>query len=193
MMRFLFIAVVGLLPFWLGVAYVDSQGSFDSLLVPWLAIFVIPGCGVTLVLVLVTLAVYSGVEGDQSRKLRISSSVFLSGFAAVGIATFLFWHKLVTQENDLKREARMAAVFVAEDQAVRLVVGDAPRVILSRTLSRQEPSPITYYDFAVEGSKTVAAVVAVDRSEGGAARFKLACITSLSSGKREGFDDVCAQ
>jgi hypothetical protein len=195
MKRFLFIALIGLLPLWAAILFVAflAIGDSSSLVVtPWLIIAAVPASSVSLLLVFATLAVYSRVEGDRARKLRFSSAVFSVGVAAIGISIFAFLHQRQAQQDAFKRETRMASEFVARQEAVRSAVGDSPQVRLSQsTISREGPLPVQY-DFHVAGPKTVFASVTVDRT-GGAARFALACITPLSPGQREAFKDVCAR
>lgn len=195
MTRTAFVSLVGLLPLWVAilvVAYLAVGDSSTLVVTPWLVIVAVPACAVSLLLVFVTLAVHSRVKGDESRKFKVSLAVFTVGVAAIAITTLLFLHQRRTLENDVKRETQMVSKFVADHQAVRLAVGDAPKVNLSSsTTSRDGPMP-GKYDFSVVGSKTVYAIVTVDRT-GGVAKFSLACITPLSLGQREAFKDACAQ
>lgn len=195
MTRTAFVVLVGLLPLWAAILVVGflAMGDSSTLVVsPWLFLVAVPACAVSLLLVFLALAVHSRVKGDKSRKFKISAAVFAAGVAAIVITALLFLYQRQSLANDVKRETQMASNFVAEHQAVRLAVGDAPRVNLSSsTISRDGPMPVKY-DFSVSGSKTVYAIVAVNRS-GGVATFSLACITPLSPGKREAFKDDCAQ
>lgn len=195
MTRSVFIALVGLLPLWVAIVVVGYLAVGDSstlVATPWLIIAAVPACAVSLLLVFATLAVHSRVKGDESRRFKISLAVFAAGVAAIVGTTLVFLHQRQTLEKDVKRETQMASRFVAEHQAVRLAVGDAQKVYLaSSTTSRDGPMPVKY-DFSVIGSKTVYAIVTVDRSAG-SARFSLACITPLSPGQREAFKDACAQ
>lgn len=195
MKRAAFVAVVGLLPLWAAILLVGFLAVIDSSTLvasPWLIIVAVPACAVSLLLVFATLAVHFRVQGDASRRFKVSSAVFAAGVAAIVFATLLFLHQRQTRENDVKREAQMASKFVAEHQAVRLAVGDTPKVNFSSSTSwSKDPMPFKY-DFSVIGSKTVYAIVTVDRS-GGTARFSLACITHLSLERRDMLKDPCAQ
>jgi len=193
MTRTAFVVLVGLLPLWVAILVVGYLAVGDSstlVVTPWLIIVAVPACAVSLLLVFATLAVHSRVKGDESRRFKVSLAVFAAGVATIVATALFFLHQRQTLENDVKRETQMASKFVAEHQAVRLAVGDAPKVNLSSsTISRDGPMPVKY-DFSVIGSKTVYAIVAVDRS-GGVARFSMACITPLSLGQREAFKDAC--
>jgi hypothetical protein len=195
MIRFLFVALVGFLPLWAAigvVAYLAKDDPSTLVASPWLIVFAVPTCAISLLLVFGTLAVHSFVKGSSSRKLAASTGAFTAGVAVIGVTTLLVLRHSQAVEDDVKRETQVAGKFVAEHQAVRQAVGDAPKVFLSTsTKSRDGPMPVTY-DFSVVGSKTVYAIVNVRRS-GGKATFSLACITPLSFGQRDASKDACAQ
>jgi hypothetical protein len=193
-MRFAFVSILGLSPIWVAVAIVVfmAMGDSETLVAsPWLIVWAIPACAVSLPIALVTLAVYSGVSGDQSRKMKYATTVFVSALVAVGVGIAVYFAKQETLAQDLKREPDLVAEFIRKQEAVRLVVGDIGKVTFESYTTSPGTAPVRYF-FQVDGSKTAFAVVKVDRS-GSAPTFIFLCTTDLAPGQRDPVKDVCKQ
>lgn len=89
-MRALFYASVGLLPLWLGIAFVvyvfQTIHGGEAAMSAWVFVVAIPACVVTLGLVAATLAVHDAVKGEAARKFLFATGFFILVVVALVIA-----------------------------------------------------------------------------------------------------------
>lgn len=97
MKKVIFFAGFGFLPLWVAIAVVclgslRASAPFEYWAVaPWLIIFSVPVCVVTLVIALVTLVIYNRTPGNPSQKSKIAATSFLLCVLVVGAIAAALW------------------------------------------------------------------------------------------------------
>ena len=186
----------GLLPLWAALAFIVfgfmTMSSEHAGMTLWALVPAIPACAATLAIASVCITIYSRVEGDQRRKLFISGCFLSAALLLLFAAGGTFWMKKKGTEQDILAERAHAEEFVRTNLAVRSEVGEPSTVsVNSYTIDRAGPMP-TVYDVTVVGTKTVYAIVEVDRKTRPPI-FILRCTTPLYMGQREAFKSPCVQ
>ena len=195
-MRVAFIVGFGLLPLWAALAFIAyafaTMRSDQAGMAFWALLPAIPACGVTVLIAGLGSAIYTRTAGDSGRKWTFSAG-FVS-LACLALAMGGVWYVLVKQKNEqiLLHEQGLVVRFVQENDEVRREVGGSPTVsIASYSLLSSGPLPV-WYDISVKGTKTVYAIVEVDRSTK-PTTFHLRCTTPLYMGSRQPFKGPCEQ
>ena len=195
-MRTAFLVFYGLLPFWAALAFIVfallTVGNDHAAVAFWALVPAIPACGVTLAIAGVTLAVHSRAKGAPTRKLRVASTFVTAASSVLVIAGVVLWLNKRGNDQDLQAEIIRVEEFTRVNETVRAAAGEPLTTsVNSYTIDLSAPLPTTY-DVRVTGSKTVYAIVEVDRKSR-PSQFKLLCTTPLYTGKREAFKSPCAQ
>lgn len=174
------------------------------------------GVGVAVAVLLVTTILAGGIAYSVSADafqafLMIASFGFpiLAGAAALGILAgrslrdrnyllaaslfapfpYFLWATHST-EAQKAREEELALAYVTSNEQLIKLAGGRVEVYLASATSYQD-STKGRYEYSIKGHKLYAVVDVTRRS--GEPEFSLACVTTLSMGKREGGRDVCEQ
>jgi uncharacterized membrane protein len=195
-MRIPFLLGFGLLPIWAALAFITyaflTMSRDHAGMTLWALVAAIPASAVTLLIGTVALGIHSRVAGEQSRKLRLSALFVCLAILALAIAGFTLWLNKQDNEQDLIVEKTRIEEFTKGNAIVRAAVGEPLSVSISScTTVRSDPKP-SVYDVMVKGTKTVYAIVEVDRKTK-PPTFSLLCTTPLYMGQREAFKSPCAQ
>ena len=195
-MRVIFFLGFGLLPLWAALVFIAfavmTMSSEHAGMTLWAIVPAFPACAVTLAIAAVCTAIYSRVQGDHGRKLLISGGFLSAALLLFVVAGGTFWSNKKGTEQDILAEKARAEEFARNNLAVRSEVGEPSTVsVNSYTIDRAGRMP-TVYDVTVVGTKTVYAIVEVDRKTK-PPTFSLRCTTPLYMGQREVFKSRCAQ
>ncbi len=162
-------------------------------MVLWVLAAAIPACFVTFIVAGAALAIQARTPGDERRKLRAAGG-FVAGASLLLLLLLVaaYWQKRQENADDLKIEKVRVEDFVRSSAEVRASVGDQLTVsIASIFYGDSEPLPV-HYDVAVTGTKTIFAIVEINRQQG-QPHFILKCTTPLHSGQRDPHKSPCAQ
>lgn len=169
----------GLAPFGLGLALVVMSG--------WAATLVNAGLAArgwnfkAIALAAVLGGLVSIADPPLARRL-VSAPMALGSYLPLQIAR--------AKESERASSNAQALAFVAANSAAMAAAGGTPKVSLASRTETKHGETIEY-DVAVEGERTVFAIVKVEQVKG-RSKLVLACITPLSLGYRESGKDACA-
>lgn len=90
-----------------------------------------------------------------------------------------------------KNEEKLAHDFITENKQLAELVGGSVEVFPSSATTYNDPSRARY-EYSIKGKLPLYAIVDVSRISG-KSHFRLACVTTLSQGKREAGKDDCLQ
>ena len=196
-MRFLFVAIVGLLPLWAAILYflyaLMTMPGDHAAMTLWFLVLAIPACGVSLPIAGGTIMVESLVSGDAARKKK-GAIVFFAG-CILALAVAAQYQALEKKKREHRQRAELIHVqqFVLTHDAVREAAG-SPLQVASPVGSAREPSAMPFeYEVAVTGSaRKLYAIVRPNRRKQPAS-FVLACTTPLDSWQRDSSADACGK
>jgi hypothetical protein len=195
-MRITFFLGYGLLPVWAALAFIvygfmtmrpDHAGMTLWALAP-----AIPACAVTLLVAGSALLIESRTSGDRHRKLRVAATFVAGASLLLILVGLMFWQK--KQGNTEAQEVEQLHVeeFVKSNADVRGAAGTPLRVsVASISFGRSESMPV-FYDVSVVGTKTIYAIVEIDR-RAKEPLFILKCTTPIYMGQRDPHKHPCAQ
>ena len=198
--RLLLLVGVGLAPLWIAlllVAYVAMTSPNEAAVAGWVLVPAIPASGVTLLIAVVGIVIYSGTRGEPKRKLVFAGSFVLSACLLLIVTGLLFVSAGQDNVRLAQSERNRVLHFVESHPDVRKAAGEKIKVLLSSE-TRSKSGPLAArYDVAVtgtetfEGAGTFYAVVGADRAT--PASFTLLCTTPLSPGQRDSSKGPCEQ
>ncbi|MCX7893366.1 MAG: hypothetical protein N2544_13505 [Burkholderiales bacterium] len=193
-LRALFVLGFGLAPLWGAGVLIwlvgrQSRSADYWNVAPWLLVYALPLCGVTLAIALATVGAFSLAGGSRARKLGVALASFVLLTGAVALLAHQHWR----ERNNLEKakaddEARVVS-FVAAHPAVHAAAGRPGRVWSGAARVDRHGLPIEY-DVHVGVEPPLFAIVSVVRTAGETA-FSLRCITTVPLGRRESHADWC--
>jgi hypothetical protein len=175
----------GLLPIWIIIIITLFQGY--TLATHWYFISALPLCGITLAIAIFTFLTYYLTPGDESKRFKLASVIFV---VLVGLTFYMTFGRDYIRGNKIKKERSLAEDFVIHNEDVIREAGGIKKVYLESSITKVMPHR---YEVSVHGNngKHIYAIVGVSRHDGNV-KFSLDCTTSLSAGYRDAFDD-CKQ
>jgi len=195
-MRIGFLIGFGLLPLWAALAFIAiafaTTRSDHAGMSLWALVVAIPACAVTLLIAGAGSVVHSRTAGDAKRKQRFS--VGFVSLACLGLVASGVWYALNRQKNEqiLQHEQGLVLRFVQESAVIRNAAGEPLQVSSSSyTIGNSGPLPVNY-DVQVKGTRTIYAIVGIDRTTR-PTTFRLLCTTPLYSGQRDPSKGACEQ
>jgi hypothetical protein len=200
----LWFVIIGLLPFWAGIVVLilgarRAPSSDDYWAgAPWLLIYVIPLCLITLVIAAVTYVVYVRIRGDWWRKLIGAAACFavMSTVVLIGGADWVKGYAAKHAEKEAHERAIEQAGRLLVERS-DLVASAAPRgfrvgLRFSTSNAAGELISLTYYIYSPDhpGSEFYA-FVDVTRSTGEPQLQLLCVIAKRDSDQLPANSDVC--
>ena len=179
MKAFLLFGVFGLVPLWIAIAVVLVGGQDAPkdywLVAPWLLIFAVPACGVTLTIAAITIAVHSGASGDAVRKRKYALGTFAALLALTLAGVGAYWYREATVET----QQIAGRALVESSEVVRSALAPPLRVSLDSTVydRRRNLKRLTYHVRSLADASAAdlaVAIVVPDRSAPDGLRF--ACV-----------------
>ena len=174
----LFIAGFGLLPIWLVVllGILSGSSAFGNA-VPWLLMFAIPLCGLTLSIVGVTYLVRK-LTKDDDRKFRNAAVAFIVSTVLGAAQVYFGWQGFMTQKRDRAADDRAAEQYLQESSEFKSRYPLGGHIALNKTeMWQEEETYNSFFTFKGVGSNTSEFYGFLRRvGDRGQRRFSVICV-----------------
>ena len=178
-----FLLGFGLLPLWAASIFV-WRGSIGASaeywnVAPWLIVFSLPVCAITLAIAIVTLVVHARKTGERREKFRAAAKTFS---ALVGICALLaaVWYLMLMRRQEHNQDLRQRAVaLVRSHPAVVQEFGPEFQTGIATVTFAEYRRPTRFEIRVQSNGKQQYAVVDVSGDE-----LRFACLTPVDMGRR---------